>query len=243
VEVTMLVPTLSGPSPFFLPTTEWAHTSVLRKHCSLLRATRHFLASAVGLVLLIGGATSALAIPVTVNINGLVSSVDPLLASFFSVGDPMTSSFTYESSVGPFHCEPFICGFDAVTAFSFTVGNTSGVGSSGQVQVVGEDVPYDAISFLGGGTVTPNLPGFIFDREFAISLTDSTGAALSSKSTLPTSVNLADFDSTRWFAGFSRSSDGQFAFVNGSVPIPDMLWPTLILMVGIFLFVDMGRLL
>jgi hypothetical protein len=240
VEVTMLVPTLSGPSPFFLPTTEWAHTSVLQKHCTLLRITRHFVASVLGLMVLVGGSTSSLATPFTLNFNGTVSSVDPLLATFFSVGDSMKSSFTYESSVGPHVCQAVFCAFDAITAFSYTVGDFGAVGSSGRIELQTFGIlQRDEIDFLGVGTVTPTLPGWRSDREFVVSLTDSTGTRLNNL-TLPNSVNVADYDSNRWFVGFSRISDGQFAFVNGTVPIPNMLWPTLILMVGMFLFVEHG---
>jgi hypothetical protein len=168
--------------------------------------------------------------------NGTVSSVDPLLTSFFSVGDSMRSSFTYESSVGPFVCQPDFCAFNAITAFSYKVGDFIGGGSGGRVDLQTFGIPKrDEIDFLV--PVTSSLPGFRSDREFVVSLTDSTGTRLNNL-TLPTTVNVADYDSNRWFVGFSRISDGQFAFVNGSVPIPDMLWPTLTLMVGIFLFVE-----
>jgi hypothetical protein len=177
------------------------------------------------------------------NINGTVSSVDPLLASFFSVGDSMTSSFTYESSVGtPLSCQPGFCAFDAVTGYTFTVGGTSGVGSRGRVDLdtLG---PSHTISFLAElpGAITPGLPGWTSDREFVVSLTDSTGTRLIDQFTLPTTVNLADFDSNRWFLGFSRTSDGQFAFVNGTVPVPDMFWPTLLVMVVIVLWKERRR--
>jgi hypothetical protein len=140
-------------------------------------------------------------------------------------------------------CQAGSCAFDAITAYSFIVGGISGVGSSGQVHLVNA-LPFDQINFLGElpGTVTPSLPGWRSDRPFVMSLTDSTGTALIDEFTLPTSVNLAHFDSsqggvefgsTRWFLGFSRISDGQFAFVNGTVPVPDMLWPTIAGFIGI----------
>jgi len=230
----MLVPTLRGPSPFFLSTTQWAHTSVLRKHCLLLRVTRHVISTVVGFLVLISGATAILAAPVTFNISGTVSSVDPLLTSFFSVGDSMRSSFTYESAVGPVVCQAFFCSFTAITAFSYTVGDFSGGGSNGRVDLQTFGVPQrDEIDFLV--PVTTSLPGFLSDREFVVSLTDSTGTRLNNL-TLPTRVNVSDYDSSRWFVGFSRVSDGQFAFVNGSVPEPNMLWPTIVVMVGVFLW-------
>jgi len=227
VEVTMLVPTLRGPSPFILSTTQWAHTSILQKHCFLLRVTRHFIASVVVFVVLISCPTATVAAPVTINMSGTVSSVDPLLAFFFSVGDSMRSSFTYESSVGPVVCQAFFCSFNAITAFSYTVGDISGDGSSGRVDLQTFGIPQrDEIDFLV--PVTTSLPGFLSDREFVVSLTDSTGTRLNNFM-LPTSVNVADYDSNRWFVGFSRVSDGQFAFVNGSVAEPNMLWPTLVI--------------
>jgi hypothetical protein len=205
-------------------------------------------------MVLVASATSTLAISVTFNVKGTVSSVDPLLASFFSVGDSMTSSFTYESSADPpLVCQPAQCAFNAITGFSFKAGGITGVGSSGQVHLMNLHpgfTPFDEIAFLGKGTVTPSLSGWRFDREFVLSLIDSTGNALIDEFTLPTSVNVAHFDpstngidfgSTRWFLGFSRSSDGQFAFVNGSVPEPDLLWLTLVGLVGIALYAERRR--
>jgi hypothetical protein len=101
--------------------------------------------------------------------------------------------------------------------------------------------PDDNIHFVGVGTVTPILPGFTFDRAFVVDLTDSSGTALSTQLTLPTSVNVADFDSNRWFVGVSRISDGQFAFVNGSLPVPDTLWPTLAGLVAIAVYAERIR--
>jgi hypothetical protein len=204
---------------------------------------RYFVANVVGLLVL-GAAISALAVPVSLNVDGMVTSVDPLLASFFSVGDSMTSSFTYESSASPYACHPAQCGFLATTAYSSTVGGFSGVGSSGQVLLINSYpffAPSDVIAVEGTGTVTPSLPGWNSDRAFTVELTDSTGKAIKNEFTLPTKLKVSDFDSNRWYLGFSRVSDGQFAFVSGTVPIPHMFWPTLIVMVGIVLWEERRR--
>jgi hypothetical protein len=151
----------------------------------------------VSLVLITFGANSVHATPITLDISGDLQTVDSQLEPFFSVGDAMTASLTYDSSVGPSGGGPLNAFFlDAITSLTFTVGDFAGEQNEPSDSFYTNEIDMidtgtrDSIVFWS--SFTPTLPGFQSFR-FRITLIDVTGVVFDDL-TLPSSIDPADFN-------------------------------------------------
>jgi hypothetical protein len=189
-----------------------------------------FAACAAVFVCAMVSSVSAVASLVTVNMTGEANSVDSALDPYFSVGDPMTASLTYDSSAPPLGGGLIGRYFlDAITSLSFKVGGSSGVLAStpNEIDLVNQaPSSLDSIHFYAGFTLTPSLSEFRPFR-FSFGLLDTSGTVFDSLY-LPESIDLADFSPRPWSLEFWTPSDLTVR-VTGSInlepiPIPTATW-------------------
>ncbi len=166
------------------------------------------LAWCVALAVLGGLQSPARAELIVGTFSGVVDSVDPVLAGTFSAGQVLTGTYTFESTTAARGgSNSNFAAFDALTALSFTVGGyPASSGGSPEIQV--DNAPgapndrYAVVSRQSDGLTGPSVNGndlvYFFFR-----LDDSTDAVFTDALILPTSISLADFNSTGFFLFFN----------------------------------------
>jgi hypothetical protein len=121
----------------------------------------------------------------------------------YSAGDTFTGSFTYDETVAANAGSSSVTAvFNALAALNVTVNTTSGpsaltaydgelqMGNQGTNGVDTETTDrFAVVSLVTGSTIASTTP-----QAFILRLDDSTGNIFSSALTLPTALNLADFD-------------------------------------------------
>ena len=162
---------------------------------------------------------------ITFDFGGYVSQVSSSLSGTFSVGDSISGSYTFDSSTPDFSGNPDFGTYFAVTQFDALVGSYLASATGDNINVTdgldGKD-EYQAIA------KPPNLVaapiGGLEISMLLLELTDETMSAFSSDS-LPTFVDLADFDTARLVLRFGESPDYSFviATLDGLIPTNDMV--------------------
>jgi PEP-CTERM motif-containing protein len=151
------------------------------------------------------------AMPITFNFRGTVGSVDSSLSGTFSVGQPLSGSYTFESTTPDADpADPAFGGYDAVTALSFTIGSYAGtlnfpaisreIAVANDMSGVGDfyDLTVQRVSGASVGSDQPNT--------FALRLLDSSASAFNSDALPLTPPDLAKFTST-WFLNFDSGAE------------------------------------
>lgn len=165
----------------------------------------------------VGGIAPGYAAPITVHFTGTVSSVSAGVASGFSVGDALAGSYTFESGTAARGGSTSdFAAFDALTGLSFTV-NGYAASSNGAPELQVDDPPggpdrYGLVARASDGLTGADVNGLSL-FNFGFRLDDSTGTAFADALLLPSSLSLADFDSTSFFLFF----DGFNQLVSGSI--------------------------
>jgi hypothetical protein len=139
-----------------------------------MRIFRFLLVAAFITVGWTGGAT---AFPITFDFTADVTFVDPGLASFFSVGETLTGSYTFESTTPGVPSGP-TADYPALTAFSVSGLNFSGSWTGGSIFVQDASTDEYFVSALTGFIGTNAGLGVL--PTAGISMFDSTGTMLSS---------------------------------------------------------------
>jgi hypothetical protein len=157
-------------------------------------------------VILIGLPANASASPITFTFNGTVTTVNPLLAGTFNIGDSLTGSLTYDSALLDSNANPNVGQYAPLSSLGFTVGSYTAafVNGSGFVTVTnGAPIP-DQLGLRGdvtGATVNGFKP---FNLQ--LSLVDSTGLVFSGD-TLHLAFSTSQFTSSQFFFSFTNRAD------------------------------------
>jgi hypothetical protein len=164
----------------------------------------------------VGTGQESLAAPITVNFTGTVASASAGVASALGAGDTLSGSYTFESTTAArAGSTSAFAVFDALTALSFTI-NAYAASSNGAPEIQTDNTPgndrYGLVSRASDGLTGPNVNGLAL-TAFGFRLDDSTGTVFSDALLLPTSLSLADFDSTGFFIFF----DGFNQLVSGTI--------------------------
>lgn len=148
------------------------------------------------------------ATPITFNFAGNVDSVDSSLSSFFSVGQTLRGSYTFESTTADSDVDPAFGSYgNAVSTLSFTIGTytaTLGVGA-GEFAVSNSPPPPTGIGDFYDLTAEPvSGPSVGSDppKTFGLRVRDDTASALNSDALPLSPPDLSKFTSTTWFLGF-----------------------------------------
>jgi|GEM_PF-3373079 len=152
---------------------------------------RSFITSVIGLAFIAVGTNSAHATLVNVEVTGEVTQIDSALESFFSLGEPMTASLSYDSSAAPSGGGPLNAYYlGAITSLVFTVGSFSGelAPPINEIDIINHTL--DRVSFYS--SFNTSLPG-LRSYRFFLGLTDVSGTVFDTL-TLPTSIDVADFN-------------------------------------------------
>ncbi|MFO1091588.1 MAG: VPLPA-CTERM sorting domain-containing protein [Hyphomicrobiales bacterium] len=167
----------------------------------------------------------------TINFSGTVTSGTGSISN----GDTLTGSLTYdETAVARAGSDSQFAYFDAITAFSFSIG---GFGSSlsnptgaSEIQIDNNPgVPnhdrFAAISTVAGGFAPAQLDGVFDLNAFGFRVDDSTDTVFSDALLLPTALSLANFDSGSFFIFFKDSDNSIGGTIDSletvsSIPLP-----------------------
>lgn len=159
------------------------------------------LLAAIALVVGVGAAQAA---PITFEFTGEVTAVtSPSLRGVFSIGDPLTGSYTFESTTADTSAVVGL-GFytSAVTAFSFNIGGYAGSGTDGNIVVTLPPASalhgYRISSF---SVTAPEADGQL-PSSFGLSLSDFSQTALAGEALPLTAPALSDFDFASFSLGF-----------------------------------------
>ena len=195
---------------------------------------------------------------ITFSFAGTVDGVDPVLASAFSVGDPLTGTFVFDSNATPAancisisvksYCTPYESPAQSLEAtlgssytFSgnaFVIQNTPPVGGTPDAWGVVANPPLQ-LSGLTGPPVNGSVLNF-----FSLTLRDDSGTALDSGLVPPV---FADYSSGTFVLGFDDPNLGASYIVGGPItslnPIATPEPPTaLLLLAGVAGILGMRRL-
>jgi hypothetical protein len=188
-------------------------------------ALRSFVALA-----LLSAASSLWADTVTVHFAGTIDLVDAGLSSKFSTGQGITGSFTYDSATAPRAGSTATQGvFDALDSVQFSSGTYSASSLGAPEIQLDNDLPgfndrFGLVSRQSEGLTGSKVGGRDL-TAFAIRLDDTTNTALTSSLSLPTSIDLDDYTSSRFFLFFGdtnpRLVSGTFSVLQSdAVPEP-----------------------
>jgi hypothetical protein len=154
-------------------------------------------------------ASAAPATQLIVSFTGSVSIVDPALASQFAIGDPIAGTVVYESTTPDIQPDPTFAVYSgAVGSGAFMFGSYSATGSSGSITVQLGTSSDSFEAFVGSVTGAP--VGSFAVTDLGLRLEDSSATVFPDDS-LPTSLDLADFDIARATIGFDDGNS--FALV------------------------------
>jgi len=205
---------------------------------SSARVARYGLLAAAGLFWSIAGAAPAHAASITIDFAGTVGSVAAGLAGPFAVGQVLTGSYTFESTTAPTGgSDSNQAVFNALTSLTLSVpgaGFSASSGAPAEIQV-DDDLAafpdrYAIVSRASEGlTSVPATVNGLTLGFFVMVLRDSTKTVFDDALVLPTSLNLASFDSRDFgldffdaTGAFAGSVSGQITQV-GAVPEPATL--------------------
>ena len=138
-------------------------------------------------------------------VSGQVTFVSTSLAGSFSVGEPMSATFTYESGTGPATSLELTRATypGALTGGSFSIGAYSGTTTGGSISTANDDATFaDRLRFLNNGIVAASIVShqpFLFD----VTLADSNAATLVDLTLPQTLPPLADFTQRSWYLAFT----------------------------------------
>lgn len=184
---------------------------------------RSALLAGLAALVLAGFGGTARAGLVTVEIGGTVTSVDEALSSQFAVGDSLSAVYTFESTTAARSGSTSnFAVFDALTQLGFSIGAYTGLTYGAPEIQVDNDVPRTGADRYG--VVARSSDGLVGDpvndiplTAFGFRLDDSTGTVFSDALILPTSLNLADFDSNAFFLFFDDGGPSDLSLVTGSI--------------------------
>jgi len=204
--------------------------------------------STAAAALTVFAAPGARALEITYDFAGDVTSVSASLPSLAGATG-FAGSYTFESTVAPTGgSDSDFAVFDAVTAFEVSLIGASWAASRGpgpalpEIQV--DDAPsapndrYGVLARASEGLVGPDADGqsLVFS---SFRLDDSTNAVFADALILPLAIDLADFDSSAFFLGFSLDGtvSGELTSLRArppsAVPLPAAL-PLLAMGIGAF---------
>ena len=139
---------------------------------------RRTVASAVLAVLGWVGIGTATATPITFDFSATVTFVTSGLAGFFSVGETLTGSFTFESTTVGVPLSSSVVDYPgAITAFSVTGSAFTGAWTTGSIHIQDAATDEYGVSALGGFSGTNT--GLGVQPTASILLIDATGTMLS----------------------------------------------------------------
>lgn len=154
----------------------------------------------------LGLAGVAAAAPVTYAFSGVLDSVDPALDSFFTPGDTISGTFTYESTTVALPGGDTVSAvYNALTAISFTIGSVTGSSTGApEVQVgnLGTDGTstettdrFALVARDSDGLINTGNPSLLLNTFF-LRLDQNAGTLFgAANGGLPTGFSLSDFDS------------------------------------------------
>lgn len=159
---------------------------------------------------------------ITFEFTGTVDGVDAPLVGPFAIGDTLSGSYTFDSTVAArAGSTSTFATFDALTNVNFSIAAFGGSSASSSEIQVDNDPPapdvdrYGLVSRASEGLSGATPAGFTLDT-FLFRLDDSTNTVFSDALILPTSLSLGDFTSTRFFV-FYRDTDDNLAIVTGTI--------------------------
>jgi len=204
----------------------------------IVRRSRIF-GSASALFVLALGVVEAQAEPITFNFTATVDSVEQPLAGAFSIGQLVSGSFTFESTVADDDDEAWHGLYRPSVAepLSFNIGSYSVTnGPRSAIHIFNDDGGIgDAIRLIWSTPVGAAV-GDLSPIQFLIELEDVHETVFSSDA-LPSSFSLAEFETRSWrlaFADFSPRSGTQISGTVTSVELAsaDVPEPTSVTLLG-----------
>lgn len=163
----------------------------------------------VAMALAVGAAPGASrAVPLQLVVSGVVTEVTPAVSGVFSLNDPMSVVYTYDSDAA---AQPSLILTQAVylgalSAVEFSIGSFVGAGIGGNVNVENDDPTFhDAMTFRGAGLVSGGTPSIGSHDPVTMGLRffDASDAALGSLALPTTAADLAGFADRTWSLVFS----------------------------------------
>lgn len=179
---------------------------------------------AIGLICW-GGTAQAATIPVS--FSGSVAGIDAPLAAYFSTGDSLSGSYSFDSlasATGGSNSQFAV--FNSLETLSFTVGSYSASTTGAPEIQVDNDPPgpnvdrYAVVARAGDGLTGPSL-GPWHVTSFIFRLDDSTNTVFSNALDQPVSLSLSDFTSSLFFV-FFENDRGDLATISGELRSFDM---------------------
>jgi hypothetical protein len=163
------------------------------------------------------GLALALAAPagadtITVSFTGTIIGIPPELASGFTAFDPVSGSFQFDSATADTVANPAVGFYPGPTNFSFTFGSYTATSPGGEpshfIRVDDNLALSITIDLYGVETrnVTGGAFGFFQPTRLTFIMSDSTATAFASDA-LPTSLDLADFDTASANIVFQNNGD------------------------------------
>lgn len=190
---------------------------ILRRHRPFALAA--LVATACAIVL--AGPRRACADLITYEFTGTVDGVDAPLAGSFAVGDSLSGTYTFDSTVAArAGSDSTFAVFDALKNVTFTLNGFNG-SSAGAPEIQVDNDPgggnsdrYGLVSRSSEGLSGTAPAGFLLD-SFLFRLDDSTNTVFNDALILPTNISLADFTSNRFFV-FYKDTSGEGRLVTGT---------------------------
>ena len=172
--------------------------------------------------ILASAATSANASLITFNFTGTVTLVESPLGGTFSLGQTLSGSYTFDSSIAATGASTSnFAVFNALTSFNFSIGGYS-ASSSGAPEIQVDNDPgapnhdrYAIVSQASNGLTGPDVSSLALNT-FGFRLDDSTDSVFSNALILPTALNFSDFTSSSFFVFFTNSA-GALSIVSGTL--------------------------
>ena len=193
----------------------------------------------LGLSCLVGAVGSADATPLTFAYTGTITSAD---LSAFSVGDPVSGTFTFESTTADTDANPSLGRFLAITSGSFSFGSYAGTigttGSTNPTLLIGNVASgcCDSYNAYDDTPVGPNVEdfGFVFQLvQWELYLEDATGTVFGSTALPTTPPPLSSFEFDFVELRFNPFAAGIMAHVESLTLVPEPSVGALLLAVGV----------
>lgn len=164
-----------------------------------------FIAGAVAGLALVGSSPAAAA-PITFTFTGTATFVANTLLSTFSVGNAVSGSFTYDSTLLDTNVDANTGMYGPLSNLALTIGTYSPtfVNGSGYVRVINGPPGADQISFVGDVTGTP--AGSVRPYRLSLNLIASSGLPLSSDA-LPLTLDSSLFPSANLYLSYTNRAN------------------------------------
>lgn len=183
-----------------------------------------------GCVVLLG-ANSANAVPVTLYFTGSLDFVDAALGGTFVTGQTLTGSYTFESTTAARAGSTSNSAvYDALSNINFDINGYTGA-SSGAPEIQVDNDPglpfhdrYAVVSRVSDGLIAADVNGNAA-TFFGFRMDDSTDTVFSDALTLPTSLLLSSFDVNGFFMFFSNPSTQDGFSISGHLTALDTTVP------------------